>query len=190
MAGPVSRIAGAVAILSATLGFAYAQAPMQIPADQPARIGAFVFPIEFAGARRTSVREYEKSNPGLGHSVGYQLGPITTTIYVYDLGEKTIPDDPDDDRILAELRSSLKEVIQFRKNAEVKKGFSLPDEKMTSRLNCAWLTFDSKMDGTICIGSAKNKFIKFRTSAPETQRSLGESILFVRRWLPFFWPAS
>jgi hypothetical protein len=191
----ISRLVCATVLIAA---FTPSLAQQQVPGspDQPARVYDYIFPVEFDGAKRLSVRGYD--NPGLGYSVGYQKGPIIMTIYIYDLGRKDIPDDPDTDVVIDELRDSVKEAMQVRKNAEVKKAFSLPDAQKVTRLNCVWLTYEGNVDGTVegnvdgtvCLGTAKSRFIKFRTSAPETPRSLGYSIFFVRSWLPFFWPSS
>jgi hypothetical protein len=165
-----------------------AQQQVPVPPDQPARVYDYVFPVEFEGAKRLSVRGYD--DPGLGYSVGYQRGAVTVTIYIYDAGQKAIPDNPDDAVVMAELRSSTIEAMQFRKNAEMKKGFALADDRKLRRLVCVLITDYSNMEGTVCVGGAKNKFIKFRTSAPAKPDALAESAAFIRTWMKFFWPPS
>jgi hypothetical protein len=167
-----------------------AQQQVPTPSDQPARINDYVFPAEFEGARRLSVREYEKEHPGLGYSVGYERGGVTATIYIYDAGRKAIPDNPDDAVIMAELRSSTIEAMQFRKNAEMKKGFALVDDQKRRRLVCVLITDYGNSDGTVCVGGAKNKFIKFRTTAPAKPDAPAEAVAFIRPWIKFFWPSS
>jgi hypothetical protein len=165
-----------------------AQQQVPVSPDQPARVYDYVFPAEFDRAKRLSVRGYD--DPGLGYSVGYQRGPVTMTIYIYDLGRKSIPNNADDPIVVGELTSSIKEAVQVRKNVELKKSFALPDARKVTRLNCAWLSYEGNVEGGVCLGAAKSKFIKFRTSAPENPDSLAVGVFFVRSWLPFFWPPS
>jgi hypothetical protein len=165
-----------------------AQQLLNLPDDQPAHIGGFVFPPEFEGATRLSVRGY--ANPALGSSVGYQKGKTTTTIYVYDSGVKAIPDDPDHIVIMTEFRAAMDEALRFRQGARVQDGFFVFDDSKQKRLNCAWLHYDGSVGGAVCLGGAKNNFIKFRTSAPDGAGSQSESADFIRSWLPAFWPAS
>jgi hypothetical protein len=181
------RLVGAAALIAAVTP-SLAQQQIPVPPDQPARVYDYVFPVEFEGAKRLSVRGY--SDPGLGYSAGYQRGAVIMTIYIYDNGQKTIADDPDDAVVKEEFQSSTQEAVQFRKNAEVKKGFALADDGKRRRLNCVWLTYDGNIDGTLCLGGAKNKFIKFRTSAPARPDAVAESAAFIRTWMKFFWPST
>jgi hypothetical protein len=181
------RLVGAVALIAAVTP-SLAQQKVPVAPDQPARVYDYVFPVEYEGAKRLSVRGYD--DPGLGYSVGYQRGDVTTTIYIYDAGQKKISDDPDDAVVKAELQSSMRDAVQFRKSAEVKKGFALVDDSGRRRLNCVWLTYDGNTDGTLCLGGAKNKFIKFRASAPARPDAPAESAAFIRTWINLFWPPS
>jgi hypothetical protein len=165
-----------------------AQQQVPVSPDQPARVYDYVFPVEYEGAKRLSVRGYD--DPSLGYSVGYERGGVTATIYIYDAGRKAIPDNPDDAVIMAELRSSTIEAMQFRKNAEMKKGFALVDDQKRRRLVCVLITDYGNSDGTVCVGGAKNKFIKFRTTAPAKPDAPAEAVAFIRPWIKFFWPSS
>jgi hypothetical protein len=66
----------------------------QVPADETVTLHGLTFPPVIAGADRFSLREYEKENPGLGYSVGYRLPDAVATVYIYDLKQREIPDDP------------------------------------------------------------------------------------------------
>jgi hypothetical protein len=162
-----------------------AQQRIPVSPDQPAQVYDYIFPVEFEGAKRLSVHGYD--NPGLGYSVGYGRGDLTATIYIYDGGQKSIPDNPDDAVVLAELRASLREAMEFSK-AKLGVTFSLPDQSKVRRMNCAWLTFSAVSGGTLCVGGANGKFVKFRISAPETKDGVRESVLFMLGWIPTFWP--
>jgi hypothetical protein len=165
-----------------------AQAPAEVPVpqDQPAHIGEFLFPPVHEGARRLTVRAYDP--PALGHSVGYRKGEVTATIYVYDAGKKAVPDDPDNPVVFSELRSTTVETMGFWKNAEIEKGFSLVDDRKRKRMNCVWFTYAGPAGGVICLGGAKNKFIKFRSSTRRTPSSFRDSAEFAKSWIKVFWP--
>jgi hypothetical protein len=89
----VVRIGRTILLALAIVGWpAFARA--QPPADETVAFHGLNFPASIAGAERVSVREYEKDNPGLGYSVGYRQPDAVTTVYIYDLKARNIPDDP------------------------------------------------------------------------------------------------
>jgi hypothetical protein len=52
-----------------------------------------IFPDQLAGMDKGKITNYEKEHPGLGVSIGYYAPGITFTIYLYDMGMKTVPSD-------------------------------------------------------------------------------------------------
>jgi hypothetical protein len=170
--------------LIATATQSVAQQLVPVPPDQPARVYDFVFPIEFKGAKRLSVRSY--GDPGLGYSVGYRHGPIVLTIYIYDRGRKSIPNDPDDPIMARELMSSIKGDA----NAEIKDTFAVSDERKVTRMYCVWLRLENNIESGTCLGAAKNKFIKLVASARPDPSAHNIGVFAIRGWLPFFWPPS
>ena len=51
------------------------------------------FPDTIAGMMKGNVTDFEKKHPGLGVSIGYNGPGITVTIYLYNLGLKSISND-------------------------------------------------------------------------------------------------
>jgi hypothetical protein len=171
--------------LIATATQSVAQQLVPVPPDQPARVYGYVFPVEYEGAKRLSVRRY--GDPRLGYSVGYRHGPIALTIYIYDQGRKSIPGDPDDPIIARELMSSIKGDAK----AEIKDAFPVSDERKITRVYCVWLLrHENNIESGICLGAAKNKFIKLVASARPDPDAFNIGVFAIRGWLPFFWPPS
>lgn len=52
-----------------------------------------IFPDSVEGIIRGNVKDFEGTNPGLGVSVPYDRPGITATVYIYNLGLRSIPND-------------------------------------------------------------------------------------------------
>jgi hypothetical protein len=90
--------AALVTFLAAVTG-----AAAQTSVRKPVTVFDFTFPEEIAGAQRFNVADHESSQPGLGHSAGYRQGNLTGTVYIYDDGKQSIPDDPQSPLVKAQL---------------------------------------------------------------------------------------
>src|SRR5262245_22706350 len=87
-------------------------APAQLAPPQPVTLPGLTFPAIVAGAERFSLREYEKENPGLGYSVGYRRPDAVATVYVYDLKQRDIPDDPSAPAIKQQLAAATSDIFR------------------------------------------------------------------------------
>jgi hypothetical protein len=95
-----------IAFLSVVTG-----AAAQTSAKGPVTVFDFTFPKEVAGAQRFSFRDYRSIRPGLGYSAGYHQGNLTGTVYIYDDGKQSIPDDPQSPLVKAQLEQSRRELV-------------------------------------------------------------------------------
>jgi len=77
----------------------------QTSVTEPVTVYDFTFPDEIAGAQRISFRDYESNQPGLGYSAGYKQGNLIGTVYIYDDGKQSIPDDPQSPLVKAQLEA-------------------------------------------------------------------------------------
>jgi hypothetical protein len=111
-----------IAFLSVVTG-----AAAQTSAKGPVTVFDFTFPEEVAGAQRFSFRDYRSIRPGLGYSAGYHQGNLTGTVYIYDDGKQSIPDDPQSPLVKAQLEQSRRDVL-------VCGGGSVSKSRKTSRL--------------------------------------------------------
>ncbi len=80
------------------------------PYQHPAT--GFVFPDHFAEMDKGKVTDYEKDHPGLGVSASYDAPGITLTIYLYDMGMKSISSDLNSAVFTEHFEQVVGEVIQ------------------------------------------------------------------------------
>jgi hypothetical protein len=176
-----------IAFLSVVTG-----AAAQTSAKGPVTVFDFTFPEEVAGAQRFSFRDYRSIRPGLGYSAGYHQGNLTGTVYIYDDGKQSIPDDPQSPLVKAQLEQSRRDVLGLRRGVgvKVKEDFTIEDARGRTRLICAAFAITGDdgrpRDSFSCLGVAKNKFLKFRISGV----SQAEARRFVNAWIDLLWPPS
>lgn len=178
---------------------AYAQvpAPMRVPNESLSYFG-LTFPTEVGGAQRISVRDYESDNPGLGYSAGYRHGEATSTVYIYDNRLPSIPDDLKS----AVLRSQFEEakadigrVPQLNASIKGKNAFSIQDKSKRDRLICQAYAMIRRpvsiaVDTFVCLGVFKGKFLKVRTTMPQTANAESEVRRFIGLWVDQLWSPS
>jgi hypothetical protein len=178
-----------IAFLSAVTG-----AAAQTSVKGPVTVFDFTFPEEIAGAQRISFRDYRSIRPGLGYSAGYQQGNLIGTVYIYDDGKQSIPDDPQSPLVKAQLEQSRRDVLGLRQGVrvkvDVKEDFTIEDAHGRTRLICTAFAItgeDGRPRGSFsCLGVAKNKFLKFRISGV----SQAEARRFANAWIDLLWPPS
>jgi hypothetical protein len=169
-------------------------AAAQTSVTEPVTVYDFTFPDEIAGAQRISFRDYESNQPGLGYSAGYKQGNLIGTVYIYDDGKQSIPDDPQSPLVKAQLEKSRTELVGLWHGVgvriDVKEDFTIEDARGRTRLICAAfaITGDDRRprDSFSCLGVAKSKFLKFRISGV----SQAEARRFLNAWINLLWPPS
>jgi len=190
MVGIVRALLLAIAVASQA-SCARAQAP-----DEPVIFHGLTFPASIAGAERISVRDYEKDHPGLGYSVGYRQPGVVSTVYIYDLKKRGIPDDPSAPAIKAEFdaaKGDMMVVLQqgLYSKVEPKEQFWAADAHNRTRLLCGAATVvrsdgPDELASYLCVGGWNGKFIKFRiTGAQLPEASVRR---FLQAWMELLWP--
>src|SRR5262249_13052962 len=147
-------------------------AAAQTSVTGPMKVFDFTFPEEIAGAQRSGIYDYESREPGLGYSAAYHQENLTGTVYIYDDGNQSIPDDPHSPLVQAQLERSLQDIFGLWHGTgvkvDLKEEFTAEDVHGRTRLICARLIItgdDGRPRETFsCLGVAKNKFLKFRIS--------------------------
>jgi hypothetical protein len=188
----VGRMLLAVLVLAALQSVALAQ----VAATEAVTLHGLTFPPLVAGAERFSLREYEKENPGLGYSVGYRQPDAVATVYIYDLKQRDIPDDPSAPAIKAQFAAASADVFRTQQQGvylkvESRGEFSMADASGRTRLLCAafWLTrAGGELASYLCVGGWNNKFVKFRITGQ--QQSQPEAQRFLQAWVELVWPLS
>ena len=146
------------------------------------------------GRQRISFRDYRSIRPGLGYSAGYQQGNLIGTVYIYDDGKQSIPDDPQSPLVKAQLEQSRRDVLGLRQGVrvkvDVKEDFTIEDAGGRTRLICTAFAITGEdgraRDSFSCLGVAKSKFLKFRISGV----SQAEARRFANAWIDLLWPPS
>lgn len=73
-----------------------------------------VFPDRLATLEKgTRVTDYEAENPGFGVSIRYNSPGITVTIYLYTMGMKTIPSDPQSSILKNHFKQAESEIVRM-----------------------------------------------------------------------------
>jgi hypothetical protein len=161
-------------------------------AQESLAIHGLKFPARIQAAERGSTHNFEKDNPGLGHSVHYRAPDWAITVYIYDLGRDKIPDDPRSEIVKAQLDAAKREVDDVRTAVEWRREFTIDGESRKPRFICASCAFkDEKsqpLDSFICLTAWKNKFIKYRLTTRPRQGTEAEAIRFMRAWVRVLWP--
>jgi hypothetical protein len=191
-----ARIARAALLAFAVLAL-QGMARGQVPANEIVTFHGLTFPAAIAGAERFSVRDYEKDNPGFGHSVGYRQPGMVTTVYVYDLKKPEIPDNPAAPAIKAEFESARAEILWAQRQGVYSRvepidEFSIADAHGSARLVCAGVALayadhPGERVSYLCLGGWKSKFVKFR--ATMEQRSQADARGFLEPWTALLWPS-
>jgi hypothetical protein len=169
-------------------------AQAQLAPAEPVTLHGLTFPATVAGAERFSLREYEKENPGLGYSVGYRQPDAVATVYVYDLKQHDIPDDPAAPAIKQQLAAATADIFRTQQQGvylkvESRGEFSMADARGRTRLLCAafWLTrAGGELASYLCVGGWNNKFVKFRITGQ--QQSQADAQRFLQAWVDLLWP--
>lgn len=164
---------------------------------EPVTIAGIVFPDRLGEFTRGAGRDYEKTNPGLGHSFAYRREPWTATVYVYDQRRASIPDDLASDVIKAEFAQAKGDILGgvragvWRK-ADLIRDFTLP-ERGKPRFACASFALvdalNVERDSVLCLTSAKGKFVKFRLTGAR-DGSGSAALKFIEAWSRVLWPGA
>ena len=180
-----------IALLLAMLSVvpaAYAQT--QAPNEPVTHLG-LTFPTEIAGAPRISVRVYE---PGMGYSAGYRHGEATSTVYIYDNGLPSIPDDIRSAVVRGQFereKAEVGHVPQLGISAKAKNGFTIQDSSKRDRLMCQAYVMTregfGQYDTFMCLGVYNGKFFKVRTTIPQSANAEPEMRRFTGLWVDRLW---
>jgi hypothetical protein len=136
-----------------------------------------LFP-EIEGWESTDIQTYP--TPALGYSVTYQSeegGRLT--VYVYDGGLKTIPNDITDKVIVKELDKARNEILQIGKMGVYENVKEIKSDTVTlgganGKIKAVRSLFNfsvkgNKLDSEIYLFGHKNKFVKIRSTRPKAE---------------------
>ena len=114
-------------------------------------------------------------------------------VYLYDLGQRTIPADAESDVIRNQLAQARGDVFELGKrgtyaNVTDKGDFTVPATGKP-RFICASFNYlrgdrvDIDVDSFLCLSSWNNKFVKIRMTAPKGTMLRSDATDFVQAWI-------
>jgi hypothetical protein len=151
----------------------------------PDRVGSLSY--------RQSVN-YESKSPGLGYGLRFTGPPgWIVDVYLYDLGQRTIPADVESGVIRNQLAQARGDVFELGKrgtyaNVADKGDFAVPSSGKP-RFICSSFSYlrgervDIDVESYLCLSSWKDKFVKVRMTAPKGTMSRSDATDFVKAWI-------
>ncbi|MCL2429829.1 MAG: hypothetical protein FWD12_11405 [Alphaproteobacteria bacterium] len=81
-------------------------------------VSGLTFPFEIGWLHFDKGENNELDTPGLGHSLGYTAPGIACSLYVYDRGLATVPDDVTNSVVQDEFEEAAREIATYRPDFE------------------------------------------------------------------------
>jgi hypothetical protein len=156
------------------------------------------FPPAVAGAQAGDTVDYESTQPGLGYSVQYLRSGWKIDVYVYDLQQRAVPEDPQSDIIRSQLKAARDEIFLLQRMGAYRKvahrgDFVIRDVDRRPRFACATFSLVRQGFGTadsfLCLAGWRNRFVKFRLTTARHTGSAAEARGFVAAWSDILWPS-
>lgn len=147
-----------------------------------------VFPDRLASMKKGEVRDFEKDNPGLGVSVGYDAPGIALTIFIYDYRIKEFPANPDDPAMKKHFDQVLSDVMKMGEQGkyeylilenisdEIVLGASKKGPRVLSA-SFSYVLNGEKSVSALYLVSYKKNFIKLRYTYNENVKAKAKVIL-------------
>jgi hypothetical protein len=180
--------------LAAASAILQASAQAQPAPSGPVTFHGVTFPEQIGGADRISVRDYERTDPGLGYSAGYRYGAWISTVYVYDLGLAQVPGDVRSPVIRQQFEQARRDIYGRRQWGDAvafDHEFAISDGQNRPRLACASFAITREGRDTasfLCVGGVNDKFLKFRITGPRRSDAEAQARRFIDAWVQVLWP--
>lgn len=168
-------------------------------AKEPITRFGLTFPAEAADAKIGTAHDFEKNKPGLGHSVEYLQPGWKINVYIYDLGEQSIPDDPESKIVKRQLKQAANDIFDAGRrgvydNVELKHEYTIADTQKRTRFLCSAFLYLHKtagdVDSFLCVTSWSGKFIKIRMTTRRAGGAQATARKFIDAWAKVLWPGS
>jgi hypothetical protein len=172
--------------LALLLAACVAAPPGDVPATgggaEPAALGAArpdlaraaaALPATAAGFTRGSHADLERRHPGRGISVDYATGDraAAATVALYDLGQRSVPADPDSAAQRAEFEASVRELTSLppertgRRFTEIERfRLPVPGGPAFSCADLDGMLGRNPVRQMLCVGGAQNRFVKVQVT--------------------------
>ncbi len=138
--------------------------------------------------------DFESKSPGLGYALrfGGRAGWMVD-VYLYDLGLKSIPADPESELVRNQLAQARGDVFELGKrgtyaNVSDKGDFAVPATGKP-RFVCSSFEYlrgervDIEVESYLCLSSWNNRFVKIRMTGRKGTISRADATGFVQAWI-------
>lgn len=134
---------------------------------------AAALPASAAGFARGSVADLERRHPGRGVSVDYATADrsAAATVALYDLGQRSVPADPDSSAQRAEFEASVRELTSLppertgRRFTEIERfRLPVPGGPAFSCADLDGMLGRNPVRQTLCVGGAQGRFVKVQVT--------------------------
>jgi hypothetical protein len=146
-------------------------------------VGGIDFPPKLAGFELRSVTDNEKTNPGLGVTLLYNIPGVKASVYVYNHAQRNIPPGIDSLILRNEFVKASGDVLKFNTGARVLKSEdqmkigAIPVLHSSFRIETQGQQDRQHLLSELYLTTHKGNFIKVRATYSETDRpELGEFI--------------
>jgi hypothetical protein len=146
-----------------------------------------VFTDQLAGMTKVQVTDFEKKQPGLGTSIGYNGVGVTATIYIYTAGLKSVPATLDAPLVRSHFNQVVGDVIKagemgYYDDVKVISEnvvFLRPDQAGAKALRASFSYAQNSVDrlSNLYLLAYKNHFLKIRFTYNKSEQSQAENTL-------------
>ena len=156
----------------------------------PDRVGSLVY---------VRTIDFESKSRGLGYALRFGGKPgWMVDVYLYDLGLKTIPSDPESDVVREQLAQARGDVFELGKRGTYAKladkgDFTVP-ESGKPRFICLSFSYlrgdrvDIDVESFLCLTSWRDKFVKLRMTGPKGAIARADANAFATAWIDLLRP--
>jgi hypothetical protein len=124
-------------------------------------VSGLVFPFEIGWLHFDKGEDVERESPGLGHSLNYRAPGIICSLYVYDKGLASIPDDVTDAVVQGEFEEAARDIATHRPDFEAVSDQPPPEPDCLERY---YRVGEGQQASLLWMTTSRGRFIKVRVT--------------------------
>jgi hypothetical protein len=124
-------------------------------------VSGLVFPFEIGWLHFDKGEDVERDSPGLGHSLNYRGPGINCSLYVYDKGLASVPDDVADAVVQGEFEEAARDIATHRPDFE-----AVADQPSSTQdcLERYYRVGEGQQASLLWLTTSRGRFIKARVT--------------------------
>jgi hypothetical protein len=181
------------------IGMAVLSAAAHAQPRSPTMILGVPVPDRVAGLPHQQPTDSETKSPGQGYGIQFLKPGWKVDVYIYDLGMKSISDDPKSESVQKGFAEAKREIAELERRGvytgvAAKGEFTIDDSAGRPRFLCAAYSYvhtrrDVTLDSFLCLGGVNKQFLGIRMDRPTSGNSEAELRRFVKGWTDVLWPS-